>query len=77
MFSMSSILDYKVTSPVNCDVPNRLYGGRSNTISNIKPNGLVCSDDDQRSMGSKLRIFLSRSSMNIINSPIKKYLDSS
>ncbi|KAJ8918141.1 hypothetical protein NQ315_011598 [Exocentrus adspersus] len=44
--------DYKISSPVNCDVPNRLYGGRSNTISNIRPNGSICTDDDQRSMGS-------------------------
>ncbi|KAJ8953022.1 hypothetical protein NQ318_015384 [Aromia moschata] len=44
--------DYKVSSPINCDVPNRLYGGRSNTISNIRPNGSVCTDDEQRSVGS-------------------------
>ncbi|KAJ8945175.1 hypothetical protein NQ314_009307, partial [Rhamnusium bicolor] len=45
--------DYKISSPVNCDVPNRLYGGRSNTINNMKPNGSICTDDDQRSMGMK------------------------
>nr|CAH7734317.1 unnamed protein product [Callosobruchus chinensis] len=44
--------DYKVSSPVNCDVPNRLYGGRSNTINNIKMNGTVNVDDDQRNLGT-------------------------
>ncbi|VEN38816.1 unnamed protein product, partial [Callosobruchus maculatus] len=44
--------DYKVSSPVNCDAPNRLYGGRSNTINNIKMNGTVNVDDDQRNLGS-------------------------
>ncbi|KAJ8970951.1 hypothetical protein NQ317_014059 [Molorchus minor] len=43
---------YKISSPVNSDVPNRLYGGRSNTINNIRPNGPVCIDEEQRSMGS-------------------------
>uniref|UniRef100_A0A1Y1MVJ3 Fat-like cadherin-related tumor suppressor homolog n=1 Tax=Photinus pyralis TaxID=7054 RepID=A0A1Y1MVJ3_PHOPY len=38
--------DLKLSSPVNCDVPNRLYGGRSNPISNRN------TDDDPRSIGS-------------------------
>ncbi|XP_031337329.1 fat-like cadherin-related tumor suppressor homolog isoform X2 [Photinus pyralis] len=36
--------DLKLSSPVNCDVPNRLYGGRSNPISNRN------TDDDPRSI---------------------------
>lgn len=43
-----------VSNAANCDVPNRLYGGRSNTINNIRTNnGSSVSDDDNRSMGSK------------------------
>ncbi|XP_015840548.1 fat-like cadherin-related tumor suppressor homolog isoform X7 [Tribolium castaneum] len=44
--------DYKISSPVNCDVPNRLYGGRSNTMNYVKSNGSVCPEEDQRSVGS-------------------------
>ncbi|XP_049820796.1 fat-like cadherin-related tumor suppressor homolog isoform X5 [Aethina tumida] len=43
--------DFKAGA-VNCDAPNRLYGGKSNTINCIKPNGSICPDDDQRTMGS-------------------------
>ncbi|KAK9874636.1 hypothetical protein WA026_005463 [Henosepilachna vigintioctopunctata] len=42
--------EYKMTSPVNCDPPNRLYGGRGNNINTLKSNSLP--DDDQRSTGS-------------------------
>jgi hypothetical protein len=45
--------EYKLSSPVNCDVPNRLYGGRSNTVNYVKANGSVCPEEDQRSVGSK------------------------
>lgn len=51
--SMFDVSDYKVSSPVNSDVPNRLYGGRSNTINNMKINGTINSDDDPRNMGCK------------------------
>ncbi|XP_044259257.1 fat-like cadherin-related tumor suppressor homolog isoform X5 [Tribolium madens] len=44
--------DYKISSPVNCDVPNRLYGGRSNTMNYVKSNGSVCPEEDQRSVGT-------------------------
>ncbi|KAF5307382.1 hypothetical protein FQR65_LT07099 [Abscondita terminalis] len=49
--------DLKLASPVNCDVPNRLYGGRSNPISTNRSNGPCsisshASDDEQRSVGS-------------------------
>ncbi|KAI4459643.1 fat atypical cadherin-related [Holotrichia oblita] len=49
--------DFKISSPVNCDPPNRLYGGRSNTIANHKPIGpptitTHSTDDDHRSVGS-------------------------
>jgi protocadherin Fat 1/2/3 len=44
--------EYKLSSPVNCDVPNRLYGGRSNTVNYVKSNGSVCPEEDQRSVGS-------------------------
>ncbi|CAH0554100.1 unnamed protein product, partial [Brassicogethes aeneus] len=44
--------DYKVASPVNCDAPNRLYGGKSNTVNCIKPNGTVSNEEDSRTMGS-------------------------
>ncbi|XP_076257504.1 FAT atypical cadherin kugelei isoform X3 [Rhynchophorus ferrugineus] len=45
--------DYKVSSPVNCDPPNRLYGGRSNTLanSNLRSPANIA-EDEQRSMGS-------------------------
>ncbi|XP_017769468.1 PREDICTED: fat-like cadherin-related tumor suppressor homolog isoform X4 [Nicrophorus vespilloides] len=45
--------DFK-TSPVNCDPPNRLYGGRSNTIATHKHiNGPTnIPEDDQRSVGN-------------------------
>ena len=50
--------DYKLSSPVNCDPPNRLYGGRSNSIPNHRPVGLSSipvnmADDEHRSFGSK------------------------
>ncbi|XP_030767379.1 fat-like cadherin-related tumor suppressor homolog isoform X3 [Sitophilus oryzae] len=47
--------DYKVSSPVNCDPPNRLYGGRSNTLanSNIRsPPTSNIAEEDQRNVGS-------------------------
>ncbi|XP_019772654.2 fat-like cadherin-related tumor suppressor homolog isoform X8 [Dendroctonus ponderosae] len=46
--------DYKVSSPVNCDPPNRLYGGRSNTAtnSNFRPSATNMTEDDQRIVGS-------------------------
>lgn len=50
--------DYKISSPVNCDAPNRLYGGRSNTLT-MKPNNPLpggC-DDDQRNVGCEFRFY--------------------
>ncbi|XP_063909335.1 fat-like cadherin-related tumor suppressor homolog isoform X4 [Zophobas morio] len=44
--------EFKISSPVNCDVPNRLYGGRSNTMNFVKSNGSVCPEEDQRSVGT-------------------------
>ncbi|XP_045469521.1 fat-like cadherin-related tumor suppressor homolog isoform X5 [Harmonia axyridis] len=45
--------EYKVSSPVNCDPPNRLYGGRGSNVNTMKSNGPICpSEDDQRSVGS-------------------------
>ncbi|KAL3276606.1 hypothetical protein HHI36_011978 [Cryptolaemus montrouzieri] len=44
--------EYKVSSPVNCDPPNRLYGGRGSIVNTMKSNGTVCPEDDQRSIGS-------------------------
>lgn len=47
-------LEYKVSSPVNCDPPNRLYGGRGSNVNTLRSNGPICtSEDDQRSVGSK------------------------
>ncbi|XP_060526655.1 fat-like cadherin-related tumor suppressor homolog isoform X2 [Cylas formicarius] len=44
--------DYKISSPMNCEPPSRLYGGRSNTVatSNLRPPNLP--EDDQRNVGS-------------------------
>lgn len=52
------LADVKVSSPVNCEIPNRLYGGRSNSLATAKMNGpsSVCSsasENDQRSVGSE------------------------
>ncbi|KAL1490534.1 hypothetical protein ABEB36_013210 [Hypothenemus hampei] len=46
--------DYKVSSPVNCDLPNRLYGGRGhNTMTaNVRPGVGSLNDEDQRNVGS-------------------------
>ncbi|XP_050293822.1 fat-like cadherin-related tumor suppressor homolog isoform X3 [Anthonomus grandis grandis] len=46
--------EYKVSSPVNCDPPNRLYGGRGNTIanSNLRPPMANLGEEDQRNVGS-------------------------
>lgn len=48
----------KGVTPSAHEIPNRLYGGRSNTLAIAKNNGppSVCSntsEDDHRSMGSK------------------------
>ncbi|CAG9865049.1 unnamed protein product [Phyllotreta striolata] len=41
----------KVAASNNCDITNRLYGGRSNGANNIKSNGTV-GGDEQRNTGS-------------------------
>nr|XP_022919754.1 fat-like cadherin-related tumor suppressor homolog isoform X3 [Onthophagus taurus] len=44
--------DYNISSQVNCDPPNRLYGGRSNATKSLGSPSLNSTDDDQRSVGS-------------------------
>ncbi|XP_066149601.1 fat-like cadherin-related tumor suppressor homolog isoform X2 [Euwallacea fornicatus] len=44
--------DYKTPNPGNCDLPNRLYGGRSNTTNGNTRMGGNLQDDDQRNVGS-------------------------
>nr|XP_023018375.1 fat-like cadherin-related tumor suppressor homolog [Leptinotarsa decemlineata] len=46
-----NIPDFKISSPVSCDTANRLYNNRANTI-NVRPNGLSCGEDEQRSIES-------------------------
>lgn len=61
----NNIPDYiRLAASNNCDITNRLYGGRSNGTSNIKSNGSV-SADEQRNTGSKFfYIFLCILSFN-------------